>query len=965
MNITSQDALLVNSILFLFGFITVLFVISKYRDRLSNLNNFGYYFLFSSIGSLLMYFEEDAPYFLTIIIANYVIILGGISMVVGISRFYNKKVNYKVFLIFSIVFLISLIYFTYGNSSFIARTIIFGVSVIMVHFHTLKILHVNRKEKNCEIDLLTIMISIFILSLFIRGALLLLSEIPNTVFENYDFLPLNTIFLGISGSLISAGIISLINMRLLNEVEESESIFSNFVGNSPVPAMVHAEDGEIIYLSEVFTKVTGYTLEDIPTIDAWINAAYTNEADLVREIISDLYKFKENINDNVIKIITKDGSSRTWSFHSTHIGKLSDGRNIATSVAIDITESKEKEVEVLKLQKKNIKLTKANNIAIDLAKMLVWRMNFEDRTDQNYISVNKSYAASMGWILGKNGMIPEKAFIDSISKDKEGEESYKNFTIQRERLNNNEIDEYILYNFKHINSITKEAVYLEHHTKVEERYMDGSVKVIGGYVIDVTKTKEINDKLQFEREKAQKYLDIVGTMLIALDVDGNITLINNKGCEILEVEEKEALGKNWFDEFLPKELNAEIKKVFSAVFSKEEEMATNYENSIITKTGKVKMINWYNSILYDIKGNIIGIISSGEDVTEKRKYEENLRELGYKDTLTGLYNRRYYEEKLKLLDNESNYPITLVMGDINGLKLINDAFGHDAGDELLISAARVIKNTCRETDLVARIGGDEFVVTMPSTTEEEAERIISKIHQKLKLISIESIQLSISFGIKTKYNGEEDIQETYRAAEDLMYREKLLEIPSMRSGAIETILNTLYEKDKNSELHSRTVSLLCEKIAKASGMSRQNIAETKTAGLLHDIGKIIISLSIINKEGKLTKSEYTTMKTHSEIGFRILNSTSDMRGISNIVLCHHERWDGKGYPRGIKAEEIPLKARIITIADAYDAMTSERTYRDTISKEDALKEIIANSGTQFDPKLVKIFTKHFKDITNE
>ena len=120
-----------------------------------------------------------------------------------------------------------------------------------------------------------------------------------------------------------------------------------------------------------------------------------------------------------------------------------------------------------------------------------------------------------------------------------------------------------------------------------------------------------------------------------------------------------------------------------------------------------------------------------------------------------------------------------------------------------------------------------------------------------------------------------------------------------------------------------------------------------------------------SSEGKLSTAEYTTMKTHSEIGFRILNSTSDMRSISNIVLCHHERWDGKGYPRGIKAEEIPVKARIITIADAYDAMTSERTYRDIISKEEALKEIIANSGTQFDPKLVKVFEKHFNEIITD
>ena len=331
---------------------------------------------------------------------------------------------------------------------------------------------------------------------------------------------------------------------------------------------------------------------------------------------------------------------------------------------------------------------------------------------------------------------------------------------------------------------------------VEEEIKDNNVQ---GALTATDQTRNLFKESVEKLKKITKdlrilYLDIIGTMLIALDTEGNITLINNKGCEILEVEEKDTLGKNWFDEFLPKEINQEIKKVFDGVFRDNQEIANNYENTVITKTGKIKTINWYNSILYNIKGEIVGIISSGEDVTDKKKYEDNLREIGYRDTLTGLYNRRYYEEKLKEIDNETNYPITLVMGDINGLKLINDAFGHNAGDELLISAANVIKNSCRETDLVARIGGDEFVVAMPNTSETDAEKIISSIHEKLKSISIESIQLSISFGIKTTISAEDDIQEIDRSAEDLMYREKLLEIPSMRSGAIETILNTLYEK---------------------------------------------------------------------------------------------------------------------------------------------------------------------------
>ena len=333
------------------------------------------------------------------------------------------------------------------------------------------------------------------------------------------------------------------------------------------------------------------------------------------------------------------------------------------------------------------------------------------------------------------------------------------------------------------------------------------------------------------------------------------------------------------------------------------------------------------------------------------------------DSLTGLYNRRYYAEIINNFDIEENYPLTIVMSDINGLKLINDAFGHSAGDKLLVSAAKAITKACRENDIISRIGGDEFVILMPNTTGTEAEKVIDKINKAAKKITVESLELSISFGFSTKNETHKNIHETHRTAEDQMYRVKLLEIPSMRSGAIETILKTLYEKDEKSEIHSRAVSEISEKLAIANEMNRQEVNEVKTAGLLHDIGKIIIPISILTKEGLLSSEEYNLIKGHPEIGFRILNSTQDMRNISTIVLNHHERWDGLGYPRGIKAEDIPLQSRIISIADAFDAMTSARTYRDTFSNEQALNEIIKNAGTQFDAQLVKIFEEHFAVIT--
>lgn len=332
------------------------------------------------------------------------------------------------------------------------------------------------------------------------------------------------------------------------------------------------------------------------------------------------------------------------------------------------------------------------------------------------------------------------------------------------------------------------------------------------------------------------------------------------------------------------------------------------------------------------------------------------------DSLTGIFNRRYYGLRLLELDNSEFYPLSIVVADLNGLKLINDAFGHEFGDNLLISAVDIFKYRTSEKDLVARVGGDEFIILMPNTTLSDAENAVMKMIEDSKNYSINAVQLSISYGLGVKINSSEDFQEIYRIAEDAMYRTKLLEVPSMRSDTINAIMKTLYEKDPYSELHSKSVSVLSEQIAKKMKLKFEDINDIKTAAILHDIGKIIIPSDILNRVGKLNEKEFIEMRKHSEIGFRILSSTSELRKLAELVLSHHERWDGTGYPSCLEGEKIPVQSRIIAIADAFDAMTSSRTYRSIISFEEALEELIACSGTQFDPKIVKVFSDHFDDI---
>lgn len=344
-------------------------------------------------------------------------------------------------------------------------------------------------------------------------------------------------------------------------------------------------------------------------------------------------------------------------------------------------------------------------------------------------------------------------------------------------------------------------------------------------------------------------------------------------------------------------------------------------------------------------------------LNKTQEYFSQLVYLSYHDQLTGLYNRRFFEEELIRLDVKENLPITIVIVDVNGLKLINDSFGHKVGDELLKRVAEVLKKGCRSEDVISRIGGDEFVILLPNTNAHQTKQIINGIHAICSKEKVESVDLSISFGWETKHHEQEDIMEIFKKAEDYMYNNKLFEGPSMRSKTIGTIINTLHEKNKREEQHSKRVSMICRGMGIILGLPEEKIKELENVGLLHDIGKIAVDEAILNKADILNNDEWEQIKRHPEIGYRILSTVNEMSKMAEYVLYHHERWDGKGYPKGLSGEEIPKISRIITIAGTYDAMMSDRPYRKALSQEVVVEEIKRNAGTQFDPYLARVFVE--------
>ena len=347
------------------------------------------------------------------------------------------------------------------------------------------------------------------------------------------------------------------------------------------------------------------------------------------------------------------------------------------------------------------------------------------------------------------------------------------------------------------------------------------------------------------------------------------------------------------------------------------------------------------------------------DITRRKAAESELRFASFHDRLTGLYNRNFFETELRRLDSNSKKPsIGIIMLDLNGLKLVNDTYGHQTGDEMLKLTARIIEDTCRKEDIVARWGGDEFVILFPETDEDALEDIGKRIRNNINERQIKDIPLSAALGCGIRRNETQNVDGILHEAEDNMYKQKLTETHSQKNSIVLSFLKILSEKSHETEEHTKRMSVLALKFAERLGLPESELDRLKLLINLHDIGKINIPEKILNKEGPLTEEEWDIIKKHPEIGYRIASATEDFAHVAIDILAHHEHWDGKGYPKGLKGEEIPLLSRIGAIVDAYDVMLNGRPYRKAKSKQEIIEEFERCSGKQFDPELCE----HFLDI---
>ena len=466
------------------------------------------------------------------------------------------------------------------------------------------------------------------------------------------------------------------------------------------------------------------------------------------------------------------------------------------------------------------------------------------------------------------------------------------------------------------------------------------------YFIDVTNQIK-------EREFFKSILISITEGIIVTDLYGKTMIINETAERITGWKKEDVLNSNAFEFFSI--LDTERDNILNIINNGE--CIKEKEYMLKSKIGIDIPVVYNISPVKDSRGKIYGMVISFKDITEKIAKDKEIDYITYHDGLTGVYNRNFFNQEIKNIDLEENLPISVIMGDVNGLKLTNDAFGHLIGDKLIVSAANIMTRVCRDNDIIVRWGGDEFIILLPKTKEEEVQKISERIKEECLNEKIEMINISISLGYDTKNTNDYALEKSITNAEEIMYRTKMLESRSIKSRTLKLIINTLHEKSRLDDVHSKSVSEICKIFGEAMGMSKEKTSELEILGNIHDVGKIGISQSILNKLGELNSEEWQEVKKHPQIGYHIVSSSGDIAFLGDSVLAHHEWYDGLGYPKGLKGEEIPLMARILAIADAYDAMISYRPYRKTGTKNEAIEELIKYSGSQFDPKLVEIFTK--------
>ena len=713
--------------------------------------------------------------------------------------------------------------------------------------------------------------------------------------------------------------------RMEDQLRGEQNKMQVLLTQAPYGLAVMDHQGRIQQVNPMFTHVTGYVQDDVPTLEAFNKRAFPRRQDLLQAALTWPQLVSNPFKSNVLKTLCKDGQFRYLEFRAS---VLDDG-TVMVAMA-DVTAARMAAEELRRSEAK-------------------YRAVVENSYDAICIYQNERFTFFNSKTMEITGFSREELkqmsiwdFFHPEDLDKAQQESRKRLAGESSR------QPYVARIYSQDGSMkflefigTKLGINKEPTILISAR--------------DVTERVQMEESLiQSEKQMRTLFANMLDGFsyhrIISNDegkpIDFEFVELNDAFEEIMGLKRHEVLGRR-FTEILPGIENDSTDWI--GLFGQMALVGSRLKFEAYSRyLGK-----WLSIAAFSIEKGYFATVFF--DITEHKKAEEEKLYLSNYDSLTGVYNRRYFEKELRKMDRAQYYPLSIIVGDVNGLKLVNDAFGHQQGDVLLVTIARLFEEVCGADTVIARCGGDEFAVLLPGTDEKAALEYCKHIKEKCKAYASEPIQPSIALGTATKHYSDIDVDHILSDAEGKMYRNKLLDSKSVRSAIISSLEATLHERTMETKDHAKRMHHLSVGFGRYLNLPDFEIGRLTILSRLHDIGKIAIPDDILMKPGPLSKEEMGIIQTHPEIGFRIAHTSYELSFIAEEILCHHERWDGNGYPKGLQGDEIPLLSQILAIVDAYDVMTHDRVYKKAISQEEALEEISRHAGTQFNPSLARAF----------